>query len=164
MRTFAIVTLIGIACTGCEPRNAQDMSRFQHMETVDLQLDGAIVHAWVAQSESDRLSGLMYVDEQQMTPLPDGRERGMLFVFNYDRGPNDGFWMKNVPIPLDIAFLAADGRIVSIRTMAPFDTRTTHPSGDYRLALETRAGLFRRLGVKEGDTIQIPQGILNNDE
>jgi uncharacterized membrane protein (UPF0127 family) len=68
--------------------------------------------------------------------------------------------MKNTIIPLDIAFVRVDGRIVSIRTMAPRDTRNYYSKAPYRFALEVNANTFSRLGIKEGDTIEIPKSLL----
>ena len=50
-------------------------------------------------------------------------DHGMLFVF--ERPEPLSFWMKNTFIPLSIAFLDANGRILNIEDMAP-QTETTH--------------------------------------
>ena len=47
----------------------------------------------------------------------------MMFVFP-DEQPR-GFWMKHTRIPLDIVFLDAGGRVVSIHRMEPHDLQTT---------------------------------------
>ena len=46
-------------------------------------------------------------------------DHGMLFVFEQPQPL--GFWMKNTFIPLSIAFIDADGRIVNIEDMQPQD-------------------------------------------
>ena len=54
---------------------------------------------------------------------------GMLFVFRHTARPC--FWMKNTPIPLSIAFLADDGRIVDIEAYSRIHwiaTARRHPS------------------------------------
>jgi uncharacterized membrane protein (UPF0127 family) len=62
--------------------------------------------------------------------------------------------MKNTFIPLSIAFIAEDGRIVNIDDMAP-QTETTHLSkGPALFALEMRKGWFAERGVKAGDKVE----------
>ncbi|MEC8897176.1 MAG: DUF192 domain-containing protein, partial [Pseudomonadota bacterium] len=66
----------------------------------------------VASDSKDRQKGLM------------GREAlaenaGMLFSYDYERSPEQGFWMYQTLLPLDIAFLDNEGVIVSIRQMHP---------------------------------------------
>jgi len=126
---------------------------------VDLDLKSQKVRAWVADDEEETTAGLMYVTPEEIAPLADGTERGMIFVFDYDRPRFDGFWMKNVPIPLDIAFIGSDGTIVTILTMAAYDESVYRPTGSYRYTLELNANSYSRLGMKEGDVIQIPDSI-----
>jgi uncharacterized membrane protein (UPF0127 family) len=67
-------------------------------------------------------------------------DHGMLFVF--DAPQPLAFWMKNTYVPLSIAFIASDGRILNIEDMAP-RTETTHPSRGLALyALEMKKGWF----------------------
>ena len=95
-----------------------------------------------------------------MAPLPDGTERGMIFVF--DRSVRDSFWMKNTIIPLDIAYIDTNGKIVTTYTMAPLDTRSGHyrPDSPYRYAIEINARRLSELGVEKGDVLEIPASVL----
>ena len=78
----------------------------------------------------------------------------MLFVFDSEQPRS--FWMKDTPTALDIAYMRADGTIVKIHTMVPFDT-SSYPSGEpAQFALEVPAGTFADLGIVEGDTAIIP--------
>jgi uncharacterized membrane protein (UPF0127 family) len=62
--------------------------------------------------------------------------------------------MKNTFIPLSIAFIAADGRIVSIEDMAP-QTESSHWSkGPVPYALEMRKGWFAERGIRPGDRVE----------
>ena len=61
--------------------------------------------------------------------------------------------MRNTPLPLSIAYLARDGRIVDIQDMQPFDERSHQPARSYWYALEVHQGWFARHGVKVGDLL-----------
>ncbi|HRX87151.1 MAG TPA: DUF192 domain-containing protein [Phycisphaerae bacterium] len=152
-------------CSRDEGGRAQSAEqRFAHMDKVDIPVKDITVRAWVARSSSDVQSGLMHVTADEMQPYDDGARRGMFFYFDHVRSSNDGFWMLNVPIPLDIAFMQEDGTVVTVETMAPFDTRSTYSDGPYRFTLEVSGGLFKKLGLKAGDVISIPASILNSGD
>jgi len=106
----------------------------------------AVVKAEIAVSQEERSKGLMY-----RKSLKDGN--GMLFIFDKDEVMS--FWMKNTYIPLSIAFIAGNGKIVDIKDMYPLDTNTVFSSRSVRYALETPQGWFSRAGVKEGDSIKL---------
>jgi uncharacterized membrane protein (UPF0127 family) len=104
------------------------------------------INAEIAKTEEERSKGLMHRKK-----LPEGE--GMLFVFERDQQLS--FWMKITSIPLSIAFITSDGRIVEIRDMQPFDLNSVMSSRSVRYALEVPQGWFGRAGVKPGDTIKI---------
>lgn len=80
------------------------------------------------------------------------QHEGMLFVF--ESREMQCFWMKNTLLPLSIAFLADDGRIVSIADMKPLD-ETSHCSAEpVRFALEMNQGWFAKRGFKPGMKLQ----------
>ncbi|MCL2330586.1 MAG: DUF192 domain-containing protein, partial [Phycisphaerae bacterium] len=84
----------------------------------------------------------------------------MLFVFSNERSL--GFWMANTITALDIAYIAADGRIVRTYTMAPLETRTYPSIEPAQFALEVRAGLFAELGIAAGQYVDIPESVLKS--
>ena len=100
--------------------------------------------AEVAATEQSRTTGLMY----RFSLNPDS---GMLFVFGTPQPMT--FWMKNTYVPLSIAFIDADGRIVNIEDMAP-QTEATHGSRGLALyALEMKKGWFGANGIGPGDRV-----------
>ena len=143
--------------SGC---NRDEPSRLADRATTDMSIKGQRFRLWLADNLDDQNLGLMHVTADQMAPLPNGIERGMLFVF--DRPVRDSFWMKNTIIPLDIAYVATDGTVVAIYTMVPLDTRLNgYPPGAlYRFAIEVSASRLTGLGVKVGDRMEIPPSIL----
>jgi uncharacterized membrane protein (UPF0127 family) len=104
----------------------------------------AEVLAEIARSDEQRRRGLM-----GRKSLADGE--GMLFVFETDRILS--FWMKDTLIPLSIAFIAHDGRILEIHDMEALSTRSIQSARSARYALEVPQGWFARSRVGPGDTI-----------
>ena len=77
---------------------------------------------------------------------------GMLFVF--DQPARQCMWMKNTLLPLSVAFLDLDGRIVNIEDMEP-QTLDSHCSRvPVRYALEMNRGWFAQRGLGEGTRIE----------
>ena len=130
-------------------------------DEIKVTIAGQAFELWIADDVDEQQKGLMFVTAEQMAPLADGTERGMIFVFEFEQ--RRYFWMRNTVIPLDIAYLDSNGIIVSTHTMAPLDTRLgQYPSGaPARYAVEVNANVFQRLGVKAGDRIEIPDSLLN---
>jgi uncharacterized membrane protein (UPF0127 family) len=103
----------------------------------------------VARSDAQRARGLM-----GRTAL--GPREGMLFVF--DRDQHLEFWMKDTRIPLSIAFLSTEGKILEIVDMAPFSQKVVRSRFSSRYALELRQGGFREIGAGEGTIVLFPAG------
>ena len=92
--------------------------------------------------------GLMF--RRQMSP-----DRGMLFDFGSPQPV--AMWMKNTYLPLDMVFIAADGRVVSVKQNAEPMSEAVIPSGgDVTGVLEINAGTAARIGVKLGDRVVDP--------
>ena len=105
---------------------------------------GATVRLEVAADPSDRARGLMGRTEVA---------KGTGMVFLYPADVTEAFWMKNTLVPLSIAFVAADGRVVSVAEMTPCKADpcpSYAPAGPYRYAVELAAGSFGAAGVGPG--------------
>ena len=104
----------------------------------------------IADDDYQRETGLMY-----RTGLKENH--GMLFIFE-DEQPR-GFYMKNTNIPLDLVFLDAENRIVSISNHARPQSLETIPSKvPAKYVLEINAGLAENWNLQVGDSL-----ILNRD-
>ena len=79
----------------------------QTLPAVSVQAPLATLRLQVARTAEQRERGLMYVRR-----LP--AHAGMVFVFDDDETVS--FWMKDTLVPLDMIFVAADGRV---RTVYP---------------------------------------------
>ena len=83
-------------------------------------------------------------------------DAGMLFVYPDERELS--FWMRDTLIPLSIAFMDAEGRIVDIQDMKALDDEPPHYTSaePARYALEVNKGFFAERGVEVGDTARLP--------
>jgi uncharacterized protein len=78
---------------------------------------------------------------------------GMLFVFPAPQRVS--FWMKDASIPLSIAFIQSDGKIIQIRPMQPYDeTPVPSLSDTVAYALLVNQGWFERHGIAAGTVIE----------
>jgi hypothetical protein len=103
----------------------------------------------LADSDEKRTQGLMY-----RTEIAD--DAGMLFDFGPTPRPVS-MWMKNTIISLDMAFIAADGRITNIaERTTPYSLNSIRSDGDVLAVLEVRGGRLVELGVKPGDRVRHP--------
>jgi uncharacterized membrane protein (UPF0127 family) len=117
----------------------------QHLSKIELKMGGRWVPVEVAKTEKQRQTGLMF-----RTDLEEGA--GMLFVFTASDYRN--FWMHETPLPLSIAYIAADGRITQIADLKPYDEDLVPSREQAKYALEVHQGFFRAAGVREGDRVE----------
>ena len=106
------------------------------------------VHAFsveLATNAAERAVGLMNRKE-----LPEGR--GMLFDFHDDQPVQ--FWMHNTYIPLDMIFIAGDGRVVRVAENTKPMSDDLIPSGrPVRAVLEVIGGTASKFGIAPGDRV-----------
>ena len=98
----------------------------------------------VAADPAARARGLM-----GRRQVPEGT--GMVFLYPTDVA--ESYWMKNTLVPLSIAYVAKDGRVVSVAEMTPCraDPCPSYaPGGPYRYAVELAGGAFGAAGVGPG--------------
>jgi uncharacterized membrane protein (UPF0127 family) len=103
----------------------------------------------VADTPEKQERGLMFREE-----MPE--DNGMIFIF--PGTTTIAFWMKDTVLPLSIAFVTDDLRIVDIQDMQPQTTDPHIPAAPYRYAIEVNQGYFARHGIAVGDTVQLVLG------
>jgi uncharacterized membrane protein (UPF0127 family) len=109
------------------------------------------VVAEVARTTEEKERGLMYRSE-----IPDGT--GMIFLFTEE--DIQSLWMQNTYVPLDVAFLDANLRVVDIQQMEA-ETTDIHSSARRAMfALEVPKGWLAAHGVDVGDAAQLVLGPL----
>ena len=82
------------------------------------------------------------------------RNRGMLFVF--ETSGRHSFWMKDVPFPLDIAWISEKGKVVHIERFAdpasynkehPGESESFAPPEPARYVLEVNGGVLAEVEI-----------------
>ena len=117
----------------------------QSILRIPLYIHGKEIWVEVAQTPQEVSHGLM--DRKYL-----GKDEGMLFTFATE--DYHGFWMKDTLIPLSIAFIDRDGRIVWITDMKPLTLDSHVPPRPILYALEMNKGWFSSHGVKAGDRVR----------
>ncbi|MDR0524250.1 MAG: DUF192 domain-containing protein [Spirochaetaceae bacterium] len=120
--------------------------RFETAELIIETAEGKAIpiSAEIARTREQLEYGLMYRES-----LASGN--GMIFIF--ENTQLRSFWMKNTRIPLSIAFIAENGKILEIYDMEPFTltpVRSTYPA---RFALEVPQAWFNRVGIRVGNRL-----------
>jgi len=107
----------------------------------------------VATSGEQQARGLGYRDALE-------RDRGMLFVYPEARPVT--FWMKGMRFPLDMVWIGADRRVVSVTADIPpqpgasdAELRRYAPAASVQYVLELNAGAAAELGLSTGTEIAI---------
>jgi hypothetical protein len=103
------------------------------------------IEAELAYTEPARQVGLM---NRKAMPM----HRGMVFVFT--REAPHCMWMRNTLIPLSVAFLDREGRILNIEQMEPRTEDSHCAAAPARYALEMNRGWFAQRGIAVGDRIR----------
>lgn len=110
---------------------------------------------WVelAETHTERQLGLMHRPSLKS-------DHGMLFDYGFEQPIS--MWMKNTFIPLDMIFIALNGRVAHlVEATVPLSGESISSPQPARAVLELNAGSVRRYEIKIGDTIIHP--IFAND-
>ena len=136
MKKAAVLALaLAVGTVGCSAVEEARLKIGNHQLVVE-----------VADTPGEQVMGLMNRDS-----LP--ADRGMIFVF--EKPKKAFFWMKNTPLPLDVAFLDSDGVILEIQPLVPFEeTHVVSKSDKVAFAIETNRDWFSSRGLKPGLKVQ----------
>lgn len=118
--------------------------------SVDLRGDWGQAHFTVeiADDADEQARGLMFRERLAAST-------GMLFVYNEPY--HAVFWMKNVPIPLDLIFMDQSGVVKRIAHNArPFDESRIDGGENIQMILEINGGMANALGITPGSTLRHP--------
>ena len=137
-----LACLWAVASGACAPTPSA-----QYLPKITIQIAGHPLVVEIARTPEERRAGLMH--RRALGP-----DDGMLFAF-----PTDlpfGFFMKDTTLPLSVAFIGSNGRIVNLADMEPLTAEMHYCRTPCRYALEMPRGWFAEHGVKEGDLVLLP--------
>jgi len=124
------------------------LSACDRRQQIRIEVGQASAMVELASTPEQRRQGLMGRTEL-------GPDQGMLLVFPSPDVLN--IWMLNTPLPLDVGFFDAGGRLVNTVSMWPDGGMQIHASQAPALyALEMNLGWFAGQGVKPGDQLKLP--------
>ena len=135
LRPISLILLLGFARLGAA-EGAMPMT--------ELTVGMYRIEAEVAATPDHRMVGLM---NRRSMPA----NHGMLFVFTERRA--HCMWMKNTLLPLSVAFLDEQGRILNIEDMQPQIEDNHCAARPAAFALEMNQGWFRQKGIAPGARI-----------
>jgi len=140
--------LLGLQCAS-DPPAATTAPSFRDGRLAFVAPDGdtlTTIALAIADTDAERKRGLM---RQRSLSY----DRGMLFIF--EEVDSTGMWMKNTPLPLDIVFVDADGRVLNIaRRTTPFSETAIAPTAPNKYAVEVRAGFADKFGLTDSTRIR----------
>lgn len=144
-RAIAAVVLVAAACGG----SGGDGLPTRPSSIVSFDGTSASLRVAVADTPDARRRGLMGVERL-------AADEGMIFLF--EEPVSRTFWMKDTPLPLSIAFVSGDGRIITIRDMEPCTGHSCPrygADGPFTMAIEAHQGWFADHGIGVGDTARL---------
>lgn len=151
---LAVVLVLALLLkVGCDRQRVQSHPN-SGLDTVAMPIGSKTFNLEIANNDESRQRGLMRRDS-----MPD--DHGMIFVFPEEE--EQSFWMKNTRIPLDIIYIAANGYVVSIKDLKPYDTRGVSSERPAKYAIELNAGAATDAGVQVGDELTIPAAARETD-
>ena len=116
----------------------------QRFSLTTLNIGVHLIQAEVALSESERAQGLMFRDQL-------GQNEGM--VFRFTNTNQVCMWMKNTLLPLSVAFMDEEGKIINIEDMQQQTLDAHCAKKPARYALEMNLGWFRKKNIRQGNVI-----------
>lgn len=139
-----MLLILGGVAASLLPQNIPPMNIQNEFKSI--RVGGVIVSAEVASTAPAREKGL-----SGHRPL--GEQEGMLFVF--DKDDTYGFWMKDMQFAIDIIWIDAEGKIITIaKNVEPASyPEVFYPARPARYVLEVPAGFAQKRSLAEGGKV-----------
>jgi uncharacterized membrane protein (UPF0127 family) len=99
----------------------------------------------IADTTEKRIRGLQFREKL-------GKNEGMLFVYNEEQFQS--FWMKDTPIPLDLAYINRQGKINEIYSLNPHETTVYRSREKAQYVLEVNQGWFKDNEIGVGTIVK----------
>jgi uncharacterized membrane protein (UPF0127 family) len=133
------------------PSDSKELDQIFQRSTLQIATPDARLHRfniWMADDETRRSRGLMFVKHLNAGD-------GMLFV--YPQPQLIAMWMKNTFIPLDMLFVAPDGKVTHVvENTEPQSLKTIESGGAVVGVVELAAGTVARLKIAPGAQVIHP--------
>ena len=145
-RIFFFLAIFVIASSACAQQRADAFAKFGTGKlTIETAKGKRDFNIEIARTPDQQRQGLMW--RQKLAP-----DAGMLFIYDVEMPVS--MWMSNTLIPLDMLFIAGDGKIVRIaeRTV-PRSEEIISAGRAVQYVLELNGGTASRLGIKPGDKV-----------
>jgi len=120
------------------------MAKVAPLPVAGIKVGSHALRVEVVATQEQRANGLMFREKL-------AKNDGMLFIFE-ELGYHS-MWMMNTLIPLSVAFVDSEGRILNIADMEPKTLDSHFAAGPARYAIETNKGWFAERGLKAGDKV-----------
>lgn len=133
------------------PDDAAQLDQAFPRSTLQIATPDARLHpfnVWIADTNERRARGLMFVRRLD-------EDAGMLFI--YPASQSIAMWMKNTFIPLDMLFVAADGRVAKVvEHTEPQSLQTIESEQPVLAVIELNAGTASKLHIRAGARVMHP--------
>lgn len=147
---MVVFIALGIGPTGIGPTHANAEPVIRADGVVEMvRPDGSVAASLaveIAESPEARARGLM---EKVLSDYM----AGMLFIF--ESAQPQTFWMRNTPSALDMMFVDAGGKVITIAAYTtPMSDQLYSSSGPAKYVVEAKAGFADRFGIRQGYTMR----------
>jgi hypothetical protein len=148
MAKLFIISIFLLNLYGCSQKTTELISNSPlcRDKNITLVINQHILNTQVACSNKDRAIGLM-----NLTSLAE--DSGMIFFFADNN--IHVFWMKDTLIPLSIAFVDSNWKIIDIKEMKANDETPVPSNGNSLYAIEANIHWFKNHNIKIGDEVYI---------
>ena len=134
-----LILFCSIICTHDAMATESTLKRQQ------FQIGTYLIDAELARTAEERQRGLMFRESL-------AENQGMMFQFAH--ADYYCMWMKNTLIPLSIAFIDEQGKIINIEEMQANNEQTTCAKSKARYALEMNAGWYNQRQIMVGQKVE----------
>lgn len=137
-------------------KNPDRIFQTENLSTTTIKTPGGDLKLWVMDDEDKRREGMMFLKDNEVKD-----NEGMIFVFPEVQKltGNYAFWMHNTLVPLDIAYISKDKKVLNVGKGDAMNDAPVKPTGDYFYVIEVKQGLSAKFGLTPGAKIDISDAL-----
>ncbi len=139
--------LVGSGAFGSD--NPHRTFQLKDLKKITAKANGHAMHLWVMDTPKKRDEGMMWLTNKEVRD-----NEGMVFVF--PRADALFFWMHNTILPLDIIYLGYKNKVLNVQHGKAQDDTSLPSAGFSDRVVELKAGMAKKLGIKEGTVFSMP--------